>query len=77
MKLSRNFAILIWLSCFIKDFKERSLRIKDLPSYISSLIRVVFFRMKYIGINTKWCTEWYWVEGGTNYKFDFEIKGSE
>ena len=67
MKLKRNFVILIWLSCFIKDLKERSLKIKDLLPYFCSLSRVVFCRMKYIGINTKWATDWYWIEGGENY----------
>ena len=75
LKLKRNFAILIWLSCFIKDLKERSLKIKDLPTYFFSLFRVVFCRMKYIGINTKWATEWYWVVGGKN--IEFKLEGSE
>ena len=69
LKLKRNFAILIWLSCFIKDLKERRLKIKDLSTYFCSLFRVVFCRMKYIGINTKWATDWYYIKGGENYKF--------
>ncbi len=66
LKLKRNFSILIWLSCFIKDLKKKSLRIKDLFVYSCSLFRVVFCRMKYFGINTKWATDWYWVVGGKN-----------
>ncbi|KKK45919.1 hypothetical protein LCGC14_0999740 [marine sediment metagenome] len=75
LKLKRNFAILIWLSCVFKDLKERNLKIKDLPTYFCSLFRVVFCRMKYIGINTKWATDWYWVVGSKNLEFKFE--GSE
>ncbi|MFW9973148.1 MAG: hypothetical protein ACFFDF_23395 [Candidatus Odinarchaeota archaeon] len=53
IKLKRNFAILIWASCFIKDLRENSLRLKDVPSYICSLFRVVFCRMKYIKLIDK------------------------
>ena len=69
MRLKRNFAILIWLSCFIKDLKERSLKIKNLASYSTSLFRVVFCRYKYIGINTKWSTEWYLIENNENHNY--------
>lgn len=67
MKLRRNFAILIWISGFIMDLKNKSLKIRDLPSYICSLFRVIFCRYKYIGINTEWATEWYTIKGGSNY----------
>lgn len=67
IKLNRNFAILIWISGFIMDLKDKSLRLRDLPSYLCSLFRVVFCRMKYPTINTKWATEWYKIKGGSNY----------
>ena len=68
MKLSRNFSILTWLSCLYKDLKQKNLKLKDLFQYSTSLFRVIFMRYKYIGINTKWCTEWYWIKGGENYE---------